>query len=1248
MFRVKKRNGVLKSTWLLIGMLLGLQIALPKLLAQVPEMPDDPEFSSSSVNCLWFGGTGSWDEPANWSDCNDGVPGAGDTAIISAGQVDISGDVTIAGLEFLGGIINGPGTATSLTVTNALHLAGGEKSLALLTLVNEGIGQWTSGGWRLRLPSGGNTVGQFRNASGASFEVTGGVSMLNSFNETLSIVNDGELIKTGGGLADFNSSSVPMVNRGTIEVQQGVLRLPGGGATAPHEGSFTVATGARIEFTGPRHSFHLDSSVMGEGEVRFPGNGTWTLEAGMTYNVDGLTRVSDATDCPCRLRINTDAFTGSLQMQSGSGKFIEGINGSLTVTDIFDWHTGAIGQHFATGNFTLNVLGGITLHSGISAIAQRGIVNHYGTAVYESGSFYIRHPNARFVNHPGASFEIQGERLMSYRLGGSDPVLGVFENRGSLIKTGSEEAIIEGIAIENSGVIDVNTGSLRFTRHSSQTDPWAGARLILNDGVVNSQAPLIFENSRIYGQGVINADVEIDNDILIGSGSGGSYLAGILEINGNLDLAETSRILTPLVSDDPVPGSGYSLLQVNNSEPVELMGSLRVMVDSDFAEIEIGDEFEVINAIGGLEGTFDAVEALTEGFEFSAVYETNRVLVRVESLPGFNAPELVSPENGSLIEDLAATLQWNSVALAVSYQVQVSDDGDTFSELFADAVTSDTFFEISDLESDKEYFWRVRSQRGSGQSEWSEIWSFTIKEPSIDPHPPLAVNDTLYVATGDVVEADLLANDLDPQDEAITITALDTDGTLGVVTIGDEGLWVRYEAPDEFNGTDSFRYTIRNESGETSEAEVTVFVQPGLSADRHTIALYKFEEENTALVRDYSGNDNNATGIGTSAAESPFGTGRYMDGASDYINMGVTRQALQGATEWTIEFTAAAVDSFTGPPAMINHSCGNGWVLMRRPGNITYGVKTTAQGSCFWQDGGFQSAPAPRMDTRWHHYVLTWKSGEALRVYQDGEILVDVPTAGIFQITQVFPNTALLGRSDSGAGSFQEGFVDEVRVSNIARTPDEVQRTFLILNRYLNLETNLLPGIVTLIAPADGAVDIPANPTLSWEGSEGAEWYDLQLTEDPDFSNLLIDASDIQQTEYQITDDLKTGTTFFWRVRAGNGSGNSEWSEPQSFTTVLPASMYAEEHPKEFELSQNYPNPFNPSTRIRFALPEPSHVNLTVYSVLGQHIATLLNENLSAGWHEVSFDASVFSSAMLLYRIEAGEHIQVKQMMLIK
>jgi hypothetical protein len=301
---------------------------------------------------------------------------------------------------------------------------------------------------------------------------------------------------------------------------------------------------------------------------------------------------------------------------------------------------------------------------------------------------------------------------------------GIIENRGSLIKTGGQVATIESIVIENSGEIDVQEGSLRFTRRSNLSQPWQGAWLVLNDGVVHSQEPLVFENAMLRGNGVINADVETDNQIRPGAGADGSYQAGILEINGDLTIDSTSQTYALLVSEDPEPGIGYTLLRVNSSEPVQLKGALRVSVDNSFYEIEIGDEFEVINITGGIEGEFDTVEALTEGFGFSAIYEANRVLVRVESLPEINAPELVSPVNGSMIGTLAATLHWNAADLAVTYNVQVSADADDFSELIADAVTSDTFFEITDLEPDKEYFWRVLSQRGSGLSEWSEVWNF--------------------------------------------------------------------------------------------------------------------------------------------------------------------------------------------------------------------------------------------------------------------------------------------------------------------------------------------------------------------------------------------------------------------------------------------------------------------------------------------------------------------------------------------
>ena len=83
-------------------------------------------------------------------------------------------------------------------------------------------------------------------------------------------------------------------------------------------------------------------------------------------------------------------------------------------------------------------------------------------------------------------------------------------------------------------------------------------------------------------------------------------------------------------------------------------------------------------------------------------------------------------------------------------------------------------------------------------------------------------------------------------------------------------------------------------------------------------------------------------------------------------------------------------------------------------------------------------------------------------------------------------------------------------------------------------------------------------------------------------------------------------------------------------------------------LHQNYPNPFNPSTQIRFALPEAAHVQLTVYNLIGQRVATLVNETRPAGWYDVTFDASVLSSGTFIYRLEAGEYVETKSMMFVK
>lgn len=90
--------------------------------------------------------------------------------------------------------------------------------------------------------------------------------------------------------------------------------------------------------------------------------------------------------------------------------------------------------------------------------------------------------------------------------------------------------------------------------------------------------------------------------------------------------------------------------------------------------------------------------------------------------------------------------------------------------------------------------------------------------------------------------------------------------------------------------------------------------------------------------------------------------------------------------------------------------------------------------------------------------------------------------------------------------------------------------------------------------------------------------------------------------------------------------------------------------PLKFELAQNYPNPFNPSTTINYSVPKQSFVSLKVYNLLGQEVATLVNENKSAGTYKIDFSASPgnFASGLYIYRLTAGDLVQTKKMMLLK
>jgi len=88
--------------------------------------------------------------------------------------------------------------------------------------------------------------------------------------------------------------------------------------------------------------------------------------------------------------------------------------------------------------------------------------------------------------------------------------------------------------------------------------------------------------------------------------------------------------------------------------------------------------------------------------------------------------------------------------------------------------------------------------------------------------------------------------------------------------------------------------------------------------------------------------------------------------------------------------------------------------------------------------------------------------------------------------------------------------------------------------------------------------------------------------------------------------------------------------------------------PLHSSLSQNFPNPFNPSTTIKFQISSSKYVTLKVYAVLGQEVATLVNEELRPGSYKVTWDARAFPSGVYFYRIVVGSFTETRKLVLLR
>ncbi len=341
---------------------------------------------------------------------------------------------------------------------------------------------------------------------------------------------------------------------------------------------------------------------------------------------------------------------------------------------------------------------------------------------------------------------------------------------------------------------------------------------------------------------------------------------------------------------------------------------------------------------------------------------------------------------------------------------------------------------------------------------------------------------------------------------------------------------------------------------------------------------------------------------------------------------------------------------------------------------------------------GTGSTSADMQFNNWYHVAATY-DGSTAKLYVNGTEM-DSDTDTDWNLTSSTNALNIGGRYwGSYSRQMESAYLDEIRISNIARTTSELHYNKTD-NAYMVDDHTIL--LMHLDDEGDPPTYLSGTGYNGTKGDDGITAIDyIDATEESDFLPFPVEltsfttnvsGSNIQlnwQTATEINNygfEIQRATeNYDWqKIGFVEGAGNSNSPEEYSFSDKLVKSgkyyyrlkqidlngSYKYSNtveviigaPEKFELSQNYPNPFNPTTNITYVIARSeatrqSHelsVKLTVYDILGRKVATLVNKKQAPGNYSVQFDASKLSSGIYFYTLRAGEFTDTKKMILMK
>ncbi len=198
---------------------------------------------------------------------------------------------------------------------------------------------------------------------------------------------------------------------------------------------------------------------------------------------------------------------------------------------------------------------------------------------------------------------------------------------------------------------------------------------------------------------------------------------------------------------------------------------------------------------------------------------------------------------------------------------------------------------------------------------------------------------------------------------------------------------------------------------------------------------------------------------------------------------------------------------------------------------------------------------------------------------------------------------------------------------------------------------NLMSGVVPVELTSFTANVSNTQIVLNWETATETNNHGFEVERAPDGNSFSVigfiegKGTTTEAQKYSFVDNnISAGLEYSYRLRQIDLDGAFSYSNVINTASIAPVN---------FSLEQNFPNPFNPTTQISFGLPSKSMVNLEVFNLLGEKVATLINNELDAGVHKISFDASQLSTGIYIYALTANgqngeKFVNARKMTLIK